>query len=204
MPTLIMPNFDLSKTAFGETRLWVHAKLYQCNRDRRQALKIKWSKQSGVHALDECNTKKHKDICALNYHGENKRHNWQAYVLGHKKFHHVQTDLVEKEFNDFTDRNKMVFLLNGITYDMIDSVISTLGNIQSRKRKQFDSETLSKRWNIDRKKALKTFKRTTQRGIRTCLHPYLSRRYPKNDCMMCYNRLHHSMFSYTMESGVIS
>ena len=53
----------------------------------------------------------------------------------------------------------------------------TLGNIQPRKRKQVDYETLSKRWNIDCKKALKTFKRTTQRGIRTCLHTSLYMRY---------------------------
>ena len=81
---------------------------------------------------------------------------------------------------------------------------STLGNIQSRKRKQVDSETLAKHWNIDRKKALKTVKRTTQRGIRTCLHPSLSRRYPTNDRMMHYNRLPHSVFSDTMKSGVVS
>ena len=81
---------------------------------------------------------------------------------------------------------------------------SALGNIQSRKRKQVESETLAKRWNIDHKKALKTVKRTTWRGIRNCLHPFLSRSYPTNDCMMCYNRLPHSMISDTMKSDVVS
>ena len=81
---------------------------------------------------------------------------------------------------------------------------STLGNIQSRKRKQVDAETLAKRWNIDHKKALKTVKRTTQRGIRTFINPSFSRSYPTNYCMMRYNRLPHSVFSYTMKSGVVS
>ena len=81
---------------------------------------------------------------------------------------------------------------------------STLGNIQSRKRKQVDAETLAKRWNIDHKKALKTVKRTTQRGIRTFINPSFSRSYPTNYCMMRYNRLPHSVFSDTMKSDVVS
>ena len=46
-----------------------------------------------------------------------------------------------------------------------------LGNIQSTKWKQVDSETLEKRWNIDHIKAPNTVKQTAQRGVRTCLHP---------------------------------
>ena len=34
--------FDLAKTAFGETRLWVHAKPSHLNRDGCQALKLIW------------------------------------------------------------------------------------------------------------------------------------------------------------------
>ena len=80
---------------------------------------------------------------------------------------------------------------------------STLRNIQSRKRKKVDAETLAKRCNTDCKKALKTGKRTTQRGIRSCLHPSLSWRYPKNDFMMHDNYLPHSMFSDNMKSVVV-
>ena len=68
--------FDLAKTAFGETRLWVHAKPSQRNRDGHQALKPIWPNQLGMHALDERNTKNYKDIRALAYHSKNKRHNW--------------------------------------------------------------------------------------------------------------------------------
>ena len=68
--------FDLDKTEFGETRLWVHTKLSQRNRNGRQALKLIWSNQFGLYAREELNTRNHKDICALAYHGEKKRHNW--------------------------------------------------------------------------------------------------------------------------------
>ena len=89
-------------------------------------------------------------------------------------------------------------------FSQVSYADSTLSNIQSRKRKQVDSETLAKSWNIDCKKALKTVKCTTQRGISTCLHPSLSLYYTTNDCMMRYNRLPHSVFSDTMKSDVVS
>ena len=81
---------------------------------------------------------------------------------------------------------------------------SGLGNIQSRKKKQVDSATLAKRWNIDQKKALKTVKLTTQRGIWSTLHPSLSCQYPTNDHMIRYNRLPHLVFSDTLKYGVLS
>ena len=64
---------DLAKIAFGKTRLYVHAKPSQHNRDGRQALKLIWSNQLGVHAIDERNTKNYKDIRALAYHREQKK-----------------------------------------------------------------------------------------------------------------------------------
>ena len=88
--------FALAKTAFGETRLWVHTKPSQRSRNGRQALKLIWSNQLGVHALDKRNTKNYKYIRVLEYNGEKKSHNWKAYVLGRKKCHDVQTALVEK------------------------------------------------------------------------------------------------------------
>ena len=81
--------FDLARTKFGETRLWVHVKLSQCNRDGHQAFKLIWSNQLEVHVLDKRNPKNYKCICALAYHSEKKTHNWKAYVLCHKKCHDV-------------------------------------------------------------------------------------------------------------------
>ena len=79
-----------------------------------------------MHALDKCNTKSHKDIRALDYHGENNRKNWQAYVIGHKKYQDFQTAPVEQEFNDFTDRKKVTLLINGIKWNILDFVISVV------------------------------------------------------------------------------
>ena len=104
--------FDLAKTSFGETSLWVHVKPSKRSRDGSQVLKLIWSNHLGVHALDKHNTKNHKDIRALAFCDENKRHNWSSYVLGRKKFHDVQTALVEQDFNDFTDCKKLTLLLN--------------------------------------------------------------------------------------------
>ena len=121
--------FELAKIVFGETSLWVHAKSSQRNRDRRQALKLIWYNQFRVHALDERNAKNHKDIHVLAYHGKKKRHNWQYYVLGHKKRHGVQTALFDQYFNDFTDQEKVTFLINIIKCDTLDSVISIVSGV---------------------------------------------------------------------------
>ena len=74
---------------------------------------------------------------------------------------------------------------------------SSLGNIYSTRKNQVDSTTLAKRWNIDHKKAMKTVKLTTQRSVRSTLHPSLSRRYPTNDQMLRYRRLPHPVFTDT-------
>ena len=80
--------------------------------------------QLGVHVLGDRNTMNHTDIRALAYHINNKRHNWQAYVLGHKKWRDVQTALNEQDLNKFTYHEKVTFLLNEIKFDTLDSVIS--------------------------------------------------------------------------------
>ena len=72
------------------------------------------------------------------------------------------------------------------------------GNVQSKKGKQVDAATLAKRWGISPDKAVQTVLKTTQRGVRSTLHPALSRRYPTNDRMLRYNRLPHPLFTDTM------
>ena len=68
------------------------------------------------------------------------------------------------------------------------------GDIQFRRRKQVDGATLAKRWGIDPAKAASTAKVTTQRGVRTCLRPNMSRIYPTNDRMLRYNCLPQPVF----------
>ena len=96
-----------------------------------------------------------------------------------------------------------VKVFNTHNLSRLDSTPS-LGNVQSIKGKQVNSETFSKRWNIDQRKALNTVKKTTQRGVRTYLHPSLTRSFPKNDRMMGYKRLPHPVFDNTLAAGVVS
>ena len=61
---------------------------------------------------------------------------------------------------------------------------------------------LAKRLSITPEKAQKTIQATTQRGIRTMLHPLLSRRFRTNDCNL--HCLAHPVFSDTMFASTVS
>ena len=51
--------------------------------------------------------------------------------------------------------------------------------------------------------AKRTVVMTTQRGVRTCLNPTLSRRFSTNDRMLGYKQLPHIMFTDTMFASTI-
>ena len=63
---------------------------------------------------------------------------------------------------------------------------------------------LAKNWGIGLETAKQTLKVTTQRGVRTVLHPSLSRRYRTNDRQLRYRRLGVELFSDTMEANTRS
>ena len=65
-------------------------------------------------------------------------------------------------------------------------------------------EDLVKRWNIGLKAATQTIKVTTQRGVRTILHPTLSRRFRTNDRQLRYRRLPCEVFTDTLEASTPS
>ena len=62
------------------------------------------------------------------------------------------------------------------------------------------ANVLAKRWGCGVDQAARTLRVTTQRGVRSVLHPTLSRRYATNDRMLRYRRLGTTMFSDTMFS----
>ncbi len=65
---------------------------------------------------------------------------------------------------------------------MISSVETSLnGHIRLRNVVPIDPQTLATRWMISLNRAKRTVVMTTQRGVRTCLNPTLSRRFPTND-----------------------
>ena len=79
------------------------------------------------------------------------------------------------------------------------AVVST-----SKKGNAVDAKTLAKRWNIGIETAERTIECTTQRGIRTILHPTLSRRFRTNDRQLRYRRIAHDLFTDTLEATVPS
>ena len=67
-----------------------------------------------------------------------------------------------------------------------------------KRRGAVDYITLANRWNIPLEKAKRTVRATTQRGVRTCLHPTLSRRFATNDRMLRYHRMPCNLYSDTL------
>ena len=65
------------------------------------------------------------------------------------------------------------------------------------------SESLSYKWLIFLEAARRKVQHTTQLRIRTILHPYLSRQFITNDQALKYNRLKHSVFTDTMQAGIV-
>jgi hypothetical protein len=88
---------------------------------------------------------------------------------------------------------------------MISSVKTSLnGHIRSRNIAPIDPQTLAARWMISPDCAQRTVVMTTQRGVRTCLNPTLSCRFPTNDRMLRYKRLPLTMFTDTLFASTAS
>lgn len=76
---------------------------------------------------------------------------------------------------------------DGSFADDLNRTISALSRTSAGN--QFDPDMLARNWGIDRATARRTIESTTQRGIRTLLHPTLSRRFRTNDRQLRYRRL---------------
>ncbi len=103
---------------------------------------------------------------------------------------------------DVTDDENFGLLLESKA--CVSSSISKVGVAKSKSSQQIDHMTLSKKWGISTEKARQTIQRTTQRGIRTVLHPSLSRRFRTNDRALRYRRLPHPVFGDTLIAGTTS
>jgi hypothetical protein len=90
---------------------------------------------------------------------------------------------LSSDLNDVTDDKNFHQVLTSKV--MILSVKTSLnGHIRSRNIAPIDPQTLAARWMISPDRAKRTVVMTTQRGVRTCLNPTLSRRFPTNDRML--------------------
>ncbi len=114
------------------------------------------------------------------------------------ELHSLTTDLADL----MHDCNFHQVLTAHVIVSSVDSSLS--GHERLRKVAPIDFMTLAGRWMIALDGAEETVQRTTQRGIRTCLNPTLTRQFPTNDRMLCYTRLPHTTFTDTMFAGTPS
>ena len=86
-----------------------------------------------------------------------------------------------------------------------NNLISTaVAAMSSMAKPKMDPALLAKRWGIGLQAAKMTLKKTTQRAIRTVLHPSLSRRFRTNDRQLRYRRLPLDMYTDTLITKVKS
>ena len=77
--------------------------------------------------------------------------------------------------------------------------VARVSSIKSTARKNaVDAEALARKWGIGIASAQRTVRTTTQRGVRTVLHPSLSRRFRTNDRQLRYRRLRSDVFADTL------
>ena len=117
----------------------------------------------------------------------------------------VSHSTTECASNIVDDLNFEQVLESHVTYSLSEfNTASTTVSFKTKSRQPIDHVTLSNRWNISKDNARKTIDKTTQRGVRTVLHPSLSHRYPTNDRGMRYDRTNYPLFTYTLIAGTNS
>ena len=72
--------------------------------------------------------------------------------------------------------------------------------LTSTKKQHIDASTLARNWGIGLETAARTLHSTTQRGVRTVLHPSLSRRFRTNDRQLRTRRLREDIYTDTLIS----
>jgi hypothetical protein len=95
-------------------------------------------------------------------------------------------------------------LLSALKSNVNVSNANVSGVKSSAKMNKVDAEALSQKWGIGIESARRTIRVSTQRGVRTVLHPALSRRFRTNDRQLRYRRLRSDVFTDTLITNVIS
>ena len=100
------------------------------------------------------------------------------------------------DFNVTVDQLSSNPTNSSVVYDISNST-NRYGTIQFNKRKQFDDNTLARRWEIYSDNSRATVKYMTQQRVRSVLYPTLFLQYPTNDRMLQYKLMPHPVFSVT-------
>ena len=83
-------------------------------------------------------------------------------------------------------------------------IVSIVGGQASTRMQHTEPTDLAAKWGIGLGVARLTLECKTQRGLRTVLHPSLSRRFLTNHRQLRYRRLRHAVFGDTLLSGTKS
>ena len=129
--------FELLTTVFGGTFAWVHAKGAKRTRNGRLALMAIWANYNGPHAIDSRHQKVRKDITELKYYGEKRHATWSKYTAKHKELHVAAAILAEQGYSDFTEREKVTYLVDGVQTNELDVPLNII-NASATMRSNFE------------------------------------------------------------------
>ena len=110
----------------------------------------------------------------------------------------IQMSIYGNLFDDFYE------LVCTLEYTMQVSATHVSGVKTGAHGRQVSVEKLAANWVITLETSKRTVQVTTQRGIRSTLHPSLSRRYRTNNWILRYKRLSQNVFKDKLISLVVS
>ena len=110
----------------GHLSFWVHSKASSKTKDGRLAYRhtyqqIFWLNDLAFHDAS-CDIK----IRPLEYTGDQKNFNWDRYTNLHVEQHNVKSSLVTHGFTDYTDAQKVRYLIDGIKTSYLETCIETI------------------------------------------------------------------------------
>ena len=127
--------FHLSKSIFGKTSWWTHARSAERNKGGRFSIRLLSQNLKGCNAMDELNAKNKSGIVLLCYDGYIRAWGIVKYINAHKTHHHVQANLhYDHGFNNFEDREKVTMLTNGIKTVEYDASVLSINADSAGKR----------------------------------------------------------------------
>ena len=104
-----------------------------------------------------------------------------------------------------TGQEYAVYFTDGeIFFDALNAKVNVAGVRFPKGDPDDTSKSLSQKWLLSPEAANRTVHHTTKQGIRMILHLSVSRLFKTNDLALRYNRLHHNVFTDTMQVGTVS
>ena len=137
-----------------------------------------------------------QEAAMMDHKGEVKPHRNKKLTICQ-----IDSSLRLEENTYYLEREFATALENNVNLDTRPvRQVASVASMVSEKRPKLEPALLAKRWGIGLEAAKHTIARTTQRGVRTVLHPTLSRRFRTNDRQLRYRRLPIDVFTDTMFS----